>query len=257
MKYVTSDIHGNLKRFKSIMNQINLQPDDTLYVLGDVIDRFEHGIDILLELMKMKNVVMLLGNHELMMFQTFNLRLDKFDREYYRRLWSKNGGDVTRTDFLSRDEETQKKILKFIQNLPLEKTVIAGGKRYRLVHAAPHEMWDRSPVDWMIHWNYNDVKEFCTWHRLKNGDDLPKGFTIIYGHTCTGHIDRDNYVLAKFYSDNPDEFPPMDISRPCEVIFSDKKIAIDCGAAYSDYYGRQTRLACIRLDDLKVFYSED
>ncbi len=31
MTYVLSDIHGNLRRFESIMNQINLQPDDTVF----------------------------------------------------------------------------------------------------------------------------------------------------------------------------------------------------------------------------------
>ena len=39
MIYVISDIHGNINRFNSIMEQINLQDTDTLYVLGDVIDR--------------------------------------------------------------------------------------------------------------------------------------------------------------------------------------------------------------------------
>ena len=33
MTYVLSDIHGNLRRFESIMAQINLQPDDTLMYL--------------------------------------------------------------------------------------------------------------------------------------------------------------------------------------------------------------------------------
>ena len=47
MTYVLSDIHGNLQRFESIMAQINLQADDTLYVLGDVIDRYAGGIKIL------------------------------------------------------------------------------------------------------------------------------------------------------------------------------------------------------------------
>ncbi len=64
MTYVISDIHGNSERFNSIMKQINLQPEDTLYVLGDVIDRYSDGIKILRKLMKMKNVKMLLGNHE-------------------------------------------------------------------------------------------------------------------------------------------------------------------------------------------------
>ena len=39
-----SDIHGNARRFNSIMQQIDLQPEDTLYVLGDVIDRYPDGI---------------------------------------------------------------------------------------------------------------------------------------------------------------------------------------------------------------------
>ena len=39
MTYVMSDIHGNMRRFNSVMEQFNLQPEDTLYILGDVIDR--------------------------------------------------------------------------------------------------------------------------------------------------------------------------------------------------------------------------
>lgn len=56
MIYVLSDIHGNMKRFDSIMEQINLKPEETLYVLGDVIDRYPDGIKILRKLMKMNNV---------------------------------------------------------------------------------------------------------------------------------------------------------------------------------------------------------
>ena len=47
MIYVMSDIHGQKRRFDSVMKQINLQPEDTLYVLGDVIDRNPDGIKIL------------------------------------------------------------------------------------------------------------------------------------------------------------------------------------------------------------------
>lgn len=67
MIYVMSDIHGQKRRFDSVMKQINLQPDDTLYILGDVIDRNPDGIKILRQIMAMPNAKMLLGNHELMM----------------------------------------------------------------------------------------------------------------------------------------------------------------------------------------------
>ena len=69
MIYVMSDIHGNSRRFNSIMEQIQLKDTDTLYILGDVIDRYPDGIRILRKLMKMNNVKMLLGNHEYMMLK--------------------------------------------------------------------------------------------------------------------------------------------------------------------------------------------
>ena len=51
MIYVMSDIHGQKRRFDSVMEQINLQPEDTLYILGDVIDRNPDGIRILRQIM--------------------------------------------------------------------------------------------------------------------------------------------------------------------------------------------------------------
>ena len=55
MIYVMSDIHGQKRRFDSVMKQINLQPEDTLYVLGDVIDRNPDGIKLLRQIMAMPN----------------------------------------------------------------------------------------------------------------------------------------------------------------------------------------------------------
>ena len=43
MIYVMSDIHGSRRRFDAVMEQIKLTDEDTLYILGDVIDRGEHG----------------------------------------------------------------------------------------------------------------------------------------------------------------------------------------------------------------------
>lgn len=53
MNYVLSDIHGNIYALDSILEQINLQSTDKLYVLGDVIDRHPYGLLILQKLMKM------------------------------------------------------------------------------------------------------------------------------------------------------------------------------------------------------------
>ena len=51
MIYVMSDIHGEYDKFKEVLKQINLQKEDLLYVLGDVVDRGPHPMEILLKMM--------------------------------------------------------------------------------------------------------------------------------------------------------------------------------------------------------------
>ena len=65
--YVMSDIHGQYKSFLKMLDLIRFGEEDTLYVLGDVIDRGPDGILILEHLMKMENAQMFMGNHELLM----------------------------------------------------------------------------------------------------------------------------------------------------------------------------------------------
>ena len=66
MRYVVSDVHGNYNLLVKLLNKIKFSRQDTLYILGDVIDK---GKDVqkLLDLIFNKirnNVVILAGNHE-------------------------------------------------------------------------------------------------------------------------------------------------------------------------------------------------
>lgn len=66
MIYVIGDIHGRLDLFERMLDLIGLKPDDTLYILGDCVDR-GGGIAVLQRIMELSqkyNVKMLLGNHE-------------------------------------------------------------------------------------------------------------------------------------------------------------------------------------------------
>lgn len=53
MHYILSDIHGNKEAFDTILSMIDLQPEDHLYIIGDVIDRGAHGIELLQQIRKM------------------------------------------------------------------------------------------------------------------------------------------------------------------------------------------------------------
>ena len=64
--YVISDIHGQYDMFIELLDKIQLQDTDMLYILGDILDRGPHPIKTLMKLMEMPNVICIVGNHEYM-----------------------------------------------------------------------------------------------------------------------------------------------------------------------------------------------
>ena len=62
--YCMSDIHGEYEKYIQMLELIELSDEDTLYVLGDVIDRGPGSVDILMDMMRRPNVIPLIGNHE-------------------------------------------------------------------------------------------------------------------------------------------------------------------------------------------------
>lgn len=241
MIYVMSDIHGNSENFNCIMDQINLQPEDTLYVLGDVIDRYPGGIDILLRLMKMPNVKMLLGNHEYMLLDVLGRTYDmsdpedeeRYDRRRYR--WYHNGGGITHHEFLKLSEEIQHSILEYLKSLPHNLDSEVGGVRYKLAHAAPEELYSIKER------GYKDGRHFSVWYRIKKNTPIPQDYTLIFGHTPTS-IFQTREVLKIWHWQN--------------------LIDIDCGSGFPNpndnlfyKFNEIGRLSCLRLDDMKEFYS--
>ncbi len=152
--YIISDIHGQLDCFESILKQIDLQPDDKLYVLGDVIDRGAHGIAILKKIMEMPNAEMLLGNHEFMMLNALGAPYDGIDRNTYRsfELWYRNGGGLTHFAWCRLPYSQQLEILDYLRSRPLNIDIEVNGIKHRLAHAVDTVLQnDGSDIDDGIH----------------------------------------------------------------------------------------------------------
>lgn len=231
MTYVMSDIHGNLERFNSVMKQISLQPTDTLYILGDVVDRYRYGGKILLQIMKMPNVKMLIGNHEVMMLEALTpnegvCKLERADRQTRKlHLWYRNGGQYTHDYLKHLRKETRQAVFDYLKALPVNIDIEVNGKKYKLIHASPIENFN-------TYWRryYRDEREFAIWERWDECTPVPEGFTLVFGHTPTCYFQNAN---------------------PIRIWHIDEAIGIDCACGYFD-----GRLACLRLDDMKEFYSE-
>ena len=169
MTYVMSDIHGRIRPYHRMLKKIGFCEDDTLYILGDVIDRNPSGIPILKEIMDTPNIRLLLGNHEYMMRDFLDTDqqddLDAWVRKMDR--WcNRNGGWVTYHAFLRESQRAQDRILAFLHRLPVNIEISVGGRRILLVHASPTFLYSESRP------GMKDETEFAVWNRLAPGSGL-------------------------------------------------------------------------------------
>lgn len=237
--YICSDIHGWKERYDRMMEVI--QPQDTLYVLGDVIDRGEDGIAILMDIMKRNNVIMLLGNHEYMMKQYYDAKrgnvFNGIEASIYIERWERNHCAPTKKAFERLDEEQQEEILTFIDHLPVViSDLCVQDHTYYLVHGAPvtsikEGTWDRTKL-----LNAGYQMEDFIWNRVMKEETFFQDRIVIVGHTPT-----------MFYQN---ELPYQIWTGKAalhETLFMD----IDCGCAAQNAF---SRLALVSLDTQEVTY---
>ena len=223
MIYVTSDIHGQYDSFKKLLEKINFNDNDTLYILGDIIDRGPQIIEIIREVISTPNIVMVLGNHEDMFLNYYDSK-DIGDRI----LWFRNGGNITYSALKSISENEVKDIVKYFKSLPIERNIEVNGNRFQLVHGA--FVSDRKKEQ-LIDSAY---RHRIIWGRIRVNDRGPEDRIVIFGHTPTGNYTGD-YENQKIWKKN-------------------NLIGIDCGMAYGEIYPEYATLGCLCLDNMQEYY---
>ncbi len=173
--YAISDIHGCINTFKTLLSDtMKVTPDDTIYLLGDYIDRgasSKQVLDMLMEMQKSyRHLYILRGNHEQMM-----LEASRSQRHYIN--WMMNGGGNTLKSFRLNYMEgiaATKKIpalyLDFIETMPwyLETA------EFIFVHAG---------LNLTIADPFSDKESMLYLRDIPQGDQFLQGRKIIHGHT--------------------------------------------------------------------------
>ena len=231
--YVMGDVHGEYDKFMELLEKIDLKDEDTLYLIGDVIDRGPHPIKVLQKLMEMPNAIPILGNHELMALQCMNFLMQEITEKTIMELdeetldnfwtWQQNGNDTTLYEYYQLDKEERQDILDFLGEFLLYEELEINGKKYLLVHAglgnfSPEKEMDDYTIDELV-WDRTDYNE-------KYYDDV----YVVSGHTPTQLIE-----------DNPE---------PGKIYRANNHIAIDCGSCF-----KNGRIAVICLETGEEFYS--
>jgi len=236
MIYVMSDLHGCHALFRKMLEKIEFSDNDDLYILGDFIDRGDTPIPLLLDCMERINVYPLLGNHEAIMLQCVVGLPDEANIEnvtdFYTEAgfavysaWMQNGGAITLRQYLGLPPKKRAELLSYINEFCVyEELTMPDGRRYILTHSGiddfdPERPLHEYPLDTLIN------------ARPQQSDRFYSDKTLVFGHTPTLTY-------------------PQNHGR-AEVLFTDTYINIDCGAVFREAGGK---LACLRLDDLEVFY---
>ena len=166
--FAISDIHGCFKPFYELVKDvIKLTKSDQLFLLGDYIDRGDQSkevIDFIIDLtLEGFNVATLIGNHEVMLLNSYNNREQE-------PIWQMNNGASTLMSFGVEDvRNIDKHYLEFFTSLEYYKIV----GNIIFVHAG----FD----DYAI--NPFENKQSMIWeNRPFYRNPMLSGKTIIHGH---------------------------------------------------------------------------
>lgn len=232
MIYVCSDIHGRVDRYYKAVNK--LKPADKLYILGDVIDRHEGGMDILIDILQRDNVELLLGNHEDMMYRAL------LGDESCADIWfmKNNGGLVTFKAFTKLVEEGYDKlysdILSMIENSYLYKIVSVGDKKYYLSHGCAI------------------IDEKYPYQLLNKEADYYTRETVVWKSPFRGNADEGVYKKYKNITFVSGHVIIQSVTGDPHILKWENKIDVDGGCAMKDDYGNSLILYC--LDNQTVQY---
>lgn len=191
MIYVTSDLHGiSPARFRQLLDQAGFSGRDDLFILGDVIDRGDHGIALLRYLTQMPNAQLILGNHEAMMLSCSFL-FQEVTEESAEQLtpenlammeaWIDNGGGPTiqaMNALTKQDPDLAEGIWDYLRDAPLYDTLRVNGKTYILTHGGLGNFHPEKALE-----DYTPGE--LLWVRPDLSQRYFDRATVIFGHTPT------------------------------------------------------------------------
>lgn len=240
--YVIGDIHGCYDALIKMLKKIHYCDNDEVICIGDYIDRGKQNYKMLKWMETCPNNILLLqGNHEaeytanidIMSKIANNLQINIYSNHETQLLYRiiNNIPEIHNAYF-----DNYQTIYNLIYNhsIDLQKLIywsdIMKSMSYHYQKTVNGQLYI------MVHAGYkkSDV-EYCIYAREES---FSKNSTIIAGHTPT--------IIKKEFSYNSGN-----IYKKYNKELNSTYINIDCGYVYNT---EESKLACIRLEDLKEYY---
>ena len=198
-RYVVGDIHGNYQALKQVLKKSKFDyKKDELIIIGDVVDGYSCSFEVVEELIKVKNKVFIIGNHDVWW-------MNHMANGWAEEIWLIQGGKATRNSYKSHGYHYKKlpKTHKDFFNSGVYWYEIDG---MLFVHGGfdypkhPKDcniqdlVWDRELIE-----NSGSVPSVIDYHKDEYAKlikiDCGAGWS---GRLCLYNIDTDKYFLSDF-----------------------------------------------------------
>ncbi len=223
-RWVIPDIHGCFQTLKQLVEDcIHLTKEDSLYFLGDYIDRGPDGKSVIDYIMSLQhqgyNVRYIIGNHEDYCLKAYEQDQRRFIfKGSVQKEWEKYGGKTTLKSFeVKRPRDIDKKYIEWLRGgeyfIELDK--------YILVHAG---------MNFNIPNPFDDVRSMMWMREFKVDSRKTGGKKVIHGHVPIEYSMIETFIKSTNY-----DF-----------------IALDNGVYYKDSKAGFGNLMALDLDSLEL-----
>lgn len=223
-RWVIPDIHGCFQTLKQLVEDcIHLTKEDSLYFLGDYIDRGPDGKSVIDYIMSLQhqgyNVRYIIGNHEDYCLKAYEQDQRRFIfKGSVQKEWEKYGGKTTLKSFeVKRPRDIDKKYIEWLRGgeyfIELDK--------YILVHAG---------MNFNIPNPFDDVRSMMWMREFEVDSRKTGGKKVIHGHVPIEYSMIETFIKSTNY-----DF-----------------IALDNGVYYKDSKAGFGNLMALDLDSLEL-----
>jgi len=176
-RFVLGDVHGNYKALKDVFKQVKFDYEkDFLIIIGDVVDGYNCVYEVVEELIKVKNKVFIIGNHDVWW-------MNHMSTGWAEHIWLSQGGEATLKSYKGNGFGYEK--------LPDgHRDFFSSGEYY---YELDDMLFMHGGFDYPTH-PRDTSTEILTWdrsllERAKNGLKIKGWKKVFVGHTTTENDD--------------------------------------------------------------------
>lgn len=180
--FAIGDIHGAYAALKQCLERSGFDyKKDELICLGDIVDGWKEVRECVDELLKIKNVVLILGNHD-------QWAMDWWDGRFPGNIWTSQGGQRTIESYSSDPENVPQSHRDFFRNANYW---MEDEKNRLFVHGGfdANKPLEGQPISEFL-WDRSLVERACMRKKQKIDRYFTKFNEVYVGHTSTPWINH-------------------------------------------------------------------